>query len=246
MVAHDELVGELKQLSLLYLDTKKLIIQAEQVDPQARSNIAVFKEQRDAFDHVMRAVFSALQDENFTIEQVRFQMEKAKGHLYRACYDSLDGLGVSWKLRIAAVTKDVPNEAIKAVYPDYWTHIPELDKLDAQISEHRAKKDIGPLTNENLEQYSQSVLRVAEIGAIATSKGKAFQDWQSRERRTNWLWKIATPLLIGVGLLVSKITYDHLSGPKNPPSAPIHAGSGTSSAAGAPPVPIVSPSPVSP
>lgn len=48
--------SQLCELVSLYTKTKRLVLLAEQLDTESKSNIAIFKEQRDALDHLMRAL----------------------------------------------------------------------------------------------------------------------------------------------------------------------------------------------
>jgi hypothetical protein len=195
--------ARLQELVAIYSRTKKLVLRAEQIDPGARSNIAIFKEQRDALDHIMRAMAKQFESpgNGECDEYCASQFDKARGHLYRAAYDALDGIGVSWKLRINDYLKGVSNEAIKAVYPTYYTeHLPKLDDLDRLIAAHRERKDVVPTTLENLQEYETAVERLAEIGEFARGRVGAIADWNRRERGTILLWKIVVP--IGVGILV--------------------------------------------
>ena len=53
---------ELERLVEIYVRTKELILDAEGIDEEARATITVFKEQRDALDHLMRFFAEAFND----------------------------------------------------------------------------------------------------------------------------------------------------------------------------------------
>ncbi|HEV3244559.1 MAG TPA: hypothetical protein VGZ31_09120 [Chthoniobacterales bacterium] len=191
-MSNERFLKDLRELGVLYSKTKRYILRAEQVDPQSRSNIAIFKEQRDALDHVMRALwahFEKEQDEDYLCGQI----EKARGHLFRAAYDALDGAGISFKLRIAEYMEGISNEAISAVYPNYYDHVVEINQIDLQIVEHRKRKDIGKTTMQNMDDYSAVVDRLAELSDLVTGKTPAFHQWQRRHRKTKIIWAIAIP-----------------------------------------------------
>jgi hypothetical protein len=203
-VANERFLDSLRELGVLYSKTKKFILRAEQVDPQSRSNIAIFKEQRDALDHVMRALWDYFdqgkeQDETYLLEQIG----KARGHLFRAAYHALDGAGISFKLRIAEAMQGISNEAISAVHPDYYKHVVEINKIDSQIVEHRKAKDIGRTTMQNMDDYSAVVDRLAELSDIVTEKTPVFHQWQRRNKKNKIIWAIAVPAgLILLSLLL--------------------------------------------
>jgi hypothetical protein len=236
-VASERFLESLRDLGVLYSKTKRFILRAEQVDPQSRSNIAIFKEQRDALDHVMRALWDYFDegkkpDESYLLGQI----EKARGHLFRAAYDALDGAGISFKLRIWEYMEGISNEAISAVYPDYFEHVAEINKIDSQIVEHRKAKDIGRTTMQNMDEYSAVVDRLAELSDIVTEKTPAFHEWQRRDKKHKLIWLISVPaglVLLGFVLFFLMDLYWRRHPVSPPPSVP---------AISASPVPMASPS----
>lgn len=184
----------------LYTKTKRLILQSEQLDPESRSNIAIFKEQRDALDHLIRALQDALPPANGQRPgYFVFQLDKAKGHLFRAAYDALDGLAISSKIRIHEAMKDVSNEAIDAVYPDYYEHLTEVERIDLEIAERRNNKDVGDTTLDNLNAYQAEVERLCKLVTDCRSKARAMREWMKRDIRTQILSKVLWPALGAVG-----------------------------------------------
>jgi hypothetical protein len=172
---------------------------AEQFDPESRSNIAIFKEQRDALDHIMRG-FGECFDKTKQPDEVylRSQIEKARGHLFRAAYDALDGVGVSSKLRINDAMKGVSLDAIAAVYPEYYQHVKEIDEIDLKIAEHRRKKDVTEQTLGNLGAYCNDVERLSDLARGASHRRPAFQDWEKRNRHKTVRDLIGASLLLVV------------------------------------------------
>jgi hypothetical protein len=194
-VPNERFLDSLRQLGVLYAKTKRFVIRAEQVDPQSRSNIAIFKEQRDALDHVMRALWEHFSEEpKLGEEYLLGQVDKARGHLFRAAYDALDGAGISLKLRIAEAMQNISNEAISAVYPEYYDHVVELNRIDEQIVEHRKNKDIGRTTMQNMDDYSAVVDRISVISGIVTGKVPAFHEWQRRDLKRFRVRQVLLPL----------------------------------------------------
>lgn len=193
---NDRFQAKLRDLGVLYSKTKRYVLVAEQMDRQSRSNIAIFKEQRDALDHVMRAILGFFAtDETHDEVYIFGQIENARGHMFRAAYDALDGTGISYKFRIDDAMRGISNEAISAVYPDYWKHLIEMNNLDRTIATHRENKDEQRRKFEDLDEYCASIERVYELTNCVTEKTPAFQDWEKRNRRKNLIWAISVPVI---------------------------------------------------
>ena len=203
----------LRELGILYAKTKGYILRAEEVDSKLRSNISVFKEQRDGLDHVMRALTEHLEKAEGADEKyIREQIENAKGHIFRAAYDALDGTGISFKIRISKAIEGISNEAITAVCPDYWQRIVELDEIDEQIASHRRNKDERRSTIENLDTYCLSIERLHELAKAITVHVPNFQEWERRQRgkarRTLIILPIVTGVIIGIVLFLLGLAKD--------------------------------------
>lgn len=224
---NDRFQAKLRDLGVLYSKTKRYVLVAEQMDRQSRSNIAIFKEQRDALDHVMRAILGFFANDETPDEEYIFgQIENARGHMFRAAYDALDGTGISYKFRIDDAMRDISNEAISAVYPDYWKHVVEMNQLDQKIALHRENKDEQRRKFEDLDEYCASIERVYELTNCVTEKIPAFQDWQRRNRRKNVIWAISVPvafLLLSalLGLLIQLYFKNRVT----PTTSPTHPSS---------------------
>ena len=154
MVTQRSFTDELKTATNLYLLTKKLILEAEQLDPKLSSNVAVVKEQRDALDHIMR-IFGDIFSQQPKGEKYRFDnLGKVVGHLCRAGYDALDNLSVSLKLRVVTAIKDRDHEAVHKILPKYYSEYQgKLREIDKRVEITRSKKDIGDFTIEHLHEY---------------------------------------------------------------------------------------------
>jgi hypothetical protein len=177
----DAYESQFRDYSALYAKTKRFILLAEEVDPESRSNIAVFKEQRDAHDHIMRVVVEAGRESPKT-DYIDMHFEKARGHLFRAAYDALEGIAISCKLKLVPLS-DVPNGAFSAVYPEYWQQIVHFDKTHREITMARSNKDIGRDTLQNLERYEQQVDHLYKVHHEMLLRVPALEDWTRRNER---------------------------------------------------------------
>lgn len=197
-MADDPFLLALKELGVMYSKTKSYILRAEQVDPESRSNIAIFKEQRDALDHVMRALAEYL-EKGTTADRdyLQAQLDNARGHMFRAAYDALDGTGISYKIRIDEAMSGISNEAISVVYPDFFRQgRGELNNLDKRLIEHRNAKDEQRTKMHNLDEYCASIERLSEISETVTNMVPVLQDWQRRDRRRKLIWLICVPVAL--------------------------------------------------
>jgi hypothetical protein len=211
-VADDPFLLALKELGILYSKTKKYILRAEQVDPESRSNIAINKEQRDALDHLMKALLEYTEKgEGAEGDYLCNQVDNARGHLFRAAYDALDGSGISYKIRIDKAMVGISSDAISAVYPEYFQkHLAEINALDQKLVEHRGAKDEQRTKAPELDEYCASIERLYELSNDITNKIPAFRDWQRRDRRRKLIWVVCIPvalLLASVSLFFLKDLY---------------------------------------
>lgn len=225
----DDFLKDLRDLAVLYSKTKGYVLTAEQIDPESRSNIAIFKEQRDALDHIMRALTEAFGGkEQPDFDYLKAQVDKARGHLFRAAYDALDGVGVSCKIRIQAAVRGVSNDAIVAVYKEYYNLVSEVDAIDAKIAEHRKTKDVQRSTMDDLDAYCNDVDRLAHLSREVTQRIPGFAEWKRRNRRKTWLYVIAFPLGIALAGAIFKLGGDYyLNKAKAQPQAAAQAAPAT-------------------
>jgi hypothetical protein len=196
-VEHEAFHKALQELNVLYAKTKDYILRAEELDPSCRSNISVFKEQRDALDHVMRGMFEHFEKKGNSAsdEYILQQISDAKGHLFRAAYDALDGMGVSYKLKLSKATKNIPNEAIAAVYPKYYEVIPEIEKVEERIVQHRKNKDQRRTTIEELDAYCSSIETIDGYYKEVFGRIPLFVDWQRKDKKRFRSRLLVVPLI---------------------------------------------------
>ena len=201
---NDEERERLVELAELYIQAKALIIYAEEVDPESRSNIQIVKELRDAFDHVMRVVVARSSSGSPHANEEGYgekNLHKAIGHVYRATFDALDGTVVSLKEKLVELLDPYPLEVIKTVIPDYWEQRGKIERLSERIADHRASKDVGDNVGEVLDAYMDDVEALkgfhkkvlASMCALDECKAR-----QGRERRFSILENILIGLVIAL------------------------------------------------
>jgi hypothetical protein len=162
----------LEHLSELYAKAKLLVLEAESKDPEQKSNIAAFNEIRAAFDHLMQCIGVALSDkpdsedlckanEDFIENQIR----KAKEHIVRAMYDSLDGIGVSIRKRTSDMLRNSPEDSIATTFPEYHSdYLPKINSLDEKIIESRNNRDgRGSNSEEKIKEYEDIIREMEQV-----------------------------------------------------------------------------------
>src|SRR5438132_9090535 len=164
----------------------------EQFDPESRSNLAIFKEQRDALDHLMRALAEYFEKGSASDEQYLCQqIDNARGHLFRAAYDALDGARISYKFRIRDAMEGISNEAIAAVYPEYYTTaLVDVYAVENRIAEHRRHKDERRTTMPDIDDYSDTIDRLYSHNTDILQRIPGFQEWERRHRRKRIFWSV--------------------------------------------------------
>jgi hypothetical protein len=160
----DQHQQDFEHLSTLYAKVKCLVLEGEAQDIEQKSNIAVFNEMRAALDHVFQCIGDDLAEEPEGKDFRKNQIRKAKEHLVRAAYDSLDGRGISFRRRISEMLKGLHTDSIAESFPEYYSnYIPKLNKLDEKIVESRKNRDLGGNSEENINKYEIIVKEMESI-----------------------------------------------------------------------------------
>jgi hypothetical protein len=189
----------LSDVRTLYAKTKRYIIRAEEIDPTLRSNIAVFKEQRDALDHIVRAMNEYLEKGDSADKRyISNEFDDAIGHLYRAAYDALDGMGISYKIRMNRIMEDFSMQAICAVYPQYLEALDAVEVVQERIIEHREKKDQRRTTLSELDAYLESIETIDGHYKASFRKIHLIQKWDEDDKKKAKKLLILVPLGIAI------------------------------------------------
>jgi hypothetical protein len=194
----------------IYTTGKDIIIEAEEGDDSSKSNISVFKEQRDALDHLVRAIAAQWGEQSPSLASGRDdyivqQFSKARGHLFRAAYDALDGYSVILRKRILEDMTSFSNDAIVACFPDYYTTQHQtIQQAAFEVAARRRAKDIGDSeTFNNLEEYRKTVKSLKSVRDACRAKIPSMREWSKRDgqniqRGRVWdIVKTVATLLIG-------------------------------------------------
>jgi hypothetical protein len=142
----------------LYLQAKSIIIFAEEVDADSKYNDQVWKEIRDAFDHLARVIFDKkLNSSNLEKADPGYSvknLDKAFGHVYRACYDAAEGAIFSLKSKLFDLIKPYDSRQLSQAVPDYAKDRIIIEAYNEELTSQRTKKDVG---NSNASDFNKLI-----------------------------------------------------------------------------------------
>ncbi|WOE69106.1 hypothetical protein RZR97_08290 [Hydrogenimonas thermophila] len=168
---------DFSEIASLYKEIKKIVLLAENENDEKEVILSSVNEMRNALDHLMRCYDSPNEDDCLK------QIDKAKGHLYRAGYDAYELLGIEATTIIKELLEKYDILAILIVFPDYFTEIyPIVSELEKQLADARAYKKVGyDFYNDDgeidveriqkaFEEYSKTIDRLLSIKDNIISK----------------------------------------------------------------------------
>ena len=119
------------------------------------------------------------------------------GHVYRACYDSLDWISVNVKEELINELKPYSPTAIKEVIPNYYSEIStSIPKYERRITELKARKDISSVNSEDLIEFAGIVKELSEIRQQIRDSLGGLIDYESKRKKETTSTDIKN-LLIG-------------------------------------------------
>ncbi len=196
----------------LYQRTKLLIIKAEEFDRESKTKIGAFDELRHAFDHLMRIFslkFKLRDDIENPKEYSSENLGKAFGHVYRAGYDALDWLNISYFKKIDNLLKKFHREDIRDAIPHYYPNVQiRLIEIKKKIVEYRSQKDVGTLETNLFNGYIEKIKELDEYYEEIIAKQEQLISIK-RKRIKETIFGI--PFLIGtfigiIGIIIAIIT----------------------------------------
>lgn len=136
-----------KNLCKIHSLTKKYTILSEEYSIDMKTYIQPIKEQKDAYEHIVRAYErlygdSDIEDTDSTIYILK-NLDKAISHEFRAFYDTMDYISIILREIFYNELKYFSYNEIIEVYPEYTKIKARLMELPSEIAEQRKNKDIG-------------------------------------------------------------------------------------------------------
>lgn len=133
-------------LCKVHILTKHYTLLAEEYNISTRAFLQPMKEQRDAYEHIIRAYTKKCENHILSEDDQKYMVkniEKAIGHEYRAYFDTIDYLTICLRELITKELKGVSYTEIIQVYPEYDKYKKILVDIPEKIAMYREKKDIG-------------------------------------------------------------------------------------------------------
>lgn len=163
MINNTDLQNKVKekweQLCKIHSMTKKYMLLSEEYSIDMKTYVQPIKEQRDAYEHLVRAytkyydvnippIFNnsteSLENSNIGNEEyILKNLDKAISHEFRAYYDAIDYITLVLRNLFYNELKDFSYNDIVSVFSGYPELKSQLLSLPEQIAEQRNKKDIG-------------------------------------------------------------------------------------------------------
>ena len=153
----------------LHIYTKKYLLIAEEIAEKGEIFIQPLKEQRDAFDHLMRCygVYFSHQEtvggENLE-KYVLINLDKACGHIYRAFFDTADWLTYMLRKWIREKLQNAGDALCNQKLPDYKDIKIMLNEIPILVASLRESKDVAKI--ERADGQSQTIQEVKEYISI--------------------------------------------------------------------------------
>lgn len=198
---------QIKEMLDVYFFVKELLLYNEVIDPEGYTSPQILNELRNAYDHINRALRNKLNPDNPGStkpddEYVSQNLDKAIGHVYRACYDALDWLSLNVRDEIQESLAPYSHETINTVIPNYYSGLrKEIINYEEKISQLRASKDIASLDQNSLVEYTDIVKNLQSIRKQINDSMESLSEYE--EKRNNEMRKmnrVITTRDVGVAL----------------------------------------------
>jgi len=192
---------------------KHLILTAEEIDPHHKTHHQILLELRNALDHFMRILANKVgeNDEEKSADYNWKHLDKAFAHLYRAGYNVLDWLSITYRELISKDLRFYSNKAIEKVIPDYYTKIkPKIQDISYQIAECRENKDIDDdkhLNEDAFENFMKYFNIVSEVEELykKTIRGK-ISSLKEFRRKSIFISLGKYSLTLIIGFIIGKLS----------------------------------------
>jgi hypothetical protein len=206
-----------------YTKANKLVIASERLDKEQRLSGAAITELRAVLAHLMRVdlvLFDLVNESKIKektglslFEYCRKNIDKAKGHLFRAAYDAYDVMAISLAEKIIFYLDSISTDALYTIVPNATNEI-ALPFREAQdmISHAKVEKDIGTWEEEKQEfrDYERSANALeailSKIEEVLPNLVK-YDNELKRKNRTHLLLAVIGLIigLIGIGFAIFSI-----------------------------------------
>jgi hypothetical protein len=204
-----------RDLVELYTSLKVSWLLAEETTPDFLDFLQPPFEINRAYDHINRAKSVHLgiappSDGQNPDQYIRDNLDKAKGHLYRAYFDIVDWLSINLRESISDFFGQFSAGSIRVVTPEYFTEIvPVVEEVSAEIAKIRANKDVANSgTLELLKKYESQIEKLRSLLNEARRKAPGLMQFEKQQRKEGQR-AIVRQVLMGLlmALVGASITY---------------------------------------
>lgn len=177
---------QIQEMLDVYFFVKELLLYNEVIDPEGYTSPQILNELRNAYDHINRALKKKLNPDNpdstkSDEEYVSQNLDKAIGHVYRACYDALDWLSLNVREEIQESLAPYSHETINTVIPNYYSGLrKEIINYEEKISQLRANKDIASLDQNSLVEYTEIVKNLQSIRKQINDSMESLSEYEEK------------------------------------------------------------------
>ena len=204
---------DFKEISFLYKEVKQIVLLAENINEKKEVILSSINEMRNAFDHLMRCY----DEEN--IEKCNKQIEKSKGHLFRAGYDSYELIAIETIKDIKLKFQNYSPDVILQVFPNYYNEIVILiDEFEKNLAKVRSNKKIGydfydengEINTEKIEEafsdYESIVTKLLDLKDEVTKKIPSLEKAKKEIKQTKFKEIIIASIVSAIfGAIISLI-----------------------------------------
>ena len=191
---------------------KSLSLKAEEFDSHLKTFLQPAKEQRDACEHIIRAMAGKfnLRDAPSDDDYILSNLDKALGHEYRAFFDTADWLGITIREKIQNMLAPYNNTCLTEVIPDYYKKIrPRIENITDEIAKIRESKDIPSSTDilPQVEEYKDKIQLLFEDYKTLIKCIPSLEEYKKKDKKSN-LRTCIQQIFIGIviGILLVFIT----------------------------------------
>lgn len=182
LVLTEEETKSIREITALYKKVKRLVIDTEEWNNK-KAFAPTLLELRNALDHLMRFYAYKFGDKTDVQDDYPSRnLFKAKGHLFRAGYDSLDYLSIEITKNILEYVEPFSNEAINHALPEYFDKIrPDLDDISTTIANIRASKDMDNKNSEDFDRHIEAIEKLRSHNKEVLKKMNSLIEYEDKK-----------------------------------------------------------------
>ena len=173
------------QIVKIHNCVKALTLRAEELNPDGELYFPSVVEERDAFEHVIRAkgVELGLWDPPVS-SYVADSLGRALAHEYRAFFDMADWISILYREKISGIVAGHSVDCVREVIKGYYSEIlPKLETACREIADVRSNKDVaGDRFLDQVEHYWAILEQLDGFSFRVVSSESTLHQYTAKER----------------------------------------------------------------